>query len=158
MSALVIIILLILTGLLLIAVEFLVAPGITIAGIGGFLFIASGVYYGYTEFGSPIGHLIFLSTLVVTVGSIVLMLRSKTWKKTMLQTEIDSHVKAIREIGISVGNEGITTSRLTPIGKNKINDTFIEAKSQTGFIDQKVPVQVVKVDKTNVIVKPLNKK
>jgi membrane-bound ClpP family serine protease len=154
---LVIIILLILTGIFLFAVEFLLIPGITIAGIGGFLFIAAGIYFGYNEYGSPTGHYIFAASLTLTVAGLYFMLRGKTWKRTMLNTNIDGKVPEIDTLEINVGDHAITTSRLAPIGKIKINDTFIEAKSQTGFIDQKTEVEIVKVLKTNVIVKPINK-
>lgn len=154
--ALIIIVLLILTGLLLLVVEFLIAPGITIAGIGGLLFIGGGVYYGYSELGTPAGHFIMAGTLIVTVAAIALMLRSKTWKKTMLNTDIEGHIPDVSDLGVKIGDQGITISRLTPIGKIKINDNFIEAKSQTGFIDQKKVVEVVKVLRTNVIVKLIN--
>ncbi|MFB6319521.1 NfeD family protein [Saccharicrinis sp. FJH54] len=154
---LVIIILLILTGILLFAVEFLLIPGITIAGIGGFLFIAAAIYFGYDEYGTPGGHYIFASALVLTVGGLYLMLRGRTWKRSMLSTSVDGKVPEINTLDVKVGDHAITISRLAPIGKIKINDTFIEAKSLTGFIDQRTEVEIVKVMKTNVIVKPVNK-
>ena len=154
---LIIIILLIVTGILLFAIEFLLIPGITVAGIGGFLFIAAGIYFGYAEYGTPTGHYIFAASLVLTVSGLYFMLRGKTWKRTMLNTNIDSKIPEINVLEVKVGDHAVTTSRLAPIGKIKINDTFIEAKSQSGFIDQKTEVEVVKVMKTNVIVKPVKK-
>ncbi|MFB6341069.1 NfeD family protein [Saccharicrinis sp. FJH62] len=154
---LLIIILLIVTGIFLFAVEFLLIPGITIAGIGGFLFIAAGIYFGYAEYGTPIGHYIFAASLVLTASGLYFMLRGKTWKRTMLNTNIEGKVPEINALEVKIGDHAITTSRLAPIGKIKINDTFMEAKSQSGFIDQKTEVEIVKVFKTNVIVKPVKK-
>lgn len=153
---LLIIVLLILTGIFLLAVEFLLVPGITVAGIGGLLFIAGGIYFGYAEYGTPEGHYIFAGSLLLTSVGIYFMLRGKTWKKTMLNTNIEGHIPDVADLDVHVGDKGITSSRLTPIGKIKINDTFMEAKSQTGYIDEKTDIEVVKVLKTSVIVKPIN--
>ena len=51
------IILLILLGLLLLLIEFAVIPGVTIAGIGGFLLLAASVYIAFKELGTAAGLL-----------------------------------------------------------------------------------------------------
>jgi membrane-bound ClpP family serine protease len=50
------IIALIVLGLFLLVVEFFMIPGITIAGIGGFLIIIYSVYSAYTNYGTTAGH------------------------------------------------------------------------------------------------------
>ncbi|MCC8142562.1 MAG: NfeD family protein [Tannerellaceae bacterium] len=55
-------------------------------------------------------------------------------------------------MGSNPGDEGITLSRLAPIGKATINGIVVEAKSEEGFIDEEVPLVVVHVDGYNVIV------
>jgi membrane-bound ClpP family serine protease len=154
--SLLIIILLILTGILLLLVEILLIPGITVAGIGGVLFVGAGIFYGYNSYGTEGGNLIAFSTLLIVLVSIVLALRSKTWKKTVLEADISGKIQSVSELDIKVGDKAITSSRLAPMGKIKINNTFIEAKSASGFIDEKTEVEVVKVLNTNVIVKPIN--
>ena len=154
--SLLIIILLILTGILLLLAEILLIPGITVAGVGGVLFVVAGIFFGYNEYGSVGGNIIAFSTFLLVLLSVVLALRSKTWKKTVLDTDITGKIQSVSELDIKVGDQGITSSRLAPMGKIKINKTFIEAKAASGFIDEKTPVEVVKVLNTNVIVKPIN--
>lgn len=51
-----IIVFLMLVAIVLILLEIFLLPGITIAGVGGFLFAASGVIYAYTV-GETAGHI-----------------------------------------------------------------------------------------------------
>lgn len=151
-----IIILLILTGILLLILEVFVFPGITIAGIGGFILAASGVYMAYAQFGQTTGNIVLVSTIVTATVVIILALRSKTWDKLMLKTQLTESVEPINEEQIQPGDQGITITRLNPMGKVRINDIDMEARCPDSFVDPQVPIEVVKVFKTYVIVKPLN--
>ncbi|MFC2104247.1 NfeD family protein [Bacteroidota bacterium] len=150
------IILLIILGIILFYVEFLIIPGVTIAGIAGFILIAVGIYFGYKEFGSPGGHYIVGATAVISFLSVILMLRSKTWEKIALKAKIDSKSTSLLENDINVGDSGESVTRLNPYGKVLINDKFYEAKSTNSFIDPKTKIEVKKIDGTHLIVKPLN--
>ena len=56
-------------------------------------------------------------------------------------------------MGAVAGNEGITQSRLNPIGKVFINNLIVEAKSINGeMIDEDTAVIVNKVDWSNILV------
>jgi len=149
------IIFLIILGVILFYVEFLIIPGVTIAGIAGVICIVVGVFFGYKEFGSPIGHYILLSTAIVSIFSVIIMLRSDTWRKIGLNTKIDSKVSASLENEVPIGTEGLTVTRLNPYGKVQIADKLYEAKSSDAFIDPKSKIQVKKVEGSQIIVKPL---
>jgi membrane-bound ClpP family serine protease len=71
-----------------------------------------------------------------------------------LHTEVGSKLTSSRDLGIDPGDEGVTLSRLAPIGKACIKDITVEAKSMGEFIDEDVPVTVVRVEGYNVVVKP----
>ena len=49
------IIILIVLGILLFVIEFLLVPGVTIAGIGGLILTVFGVYKAFNDFGTTIG-------------------------------------------------------------------------------------------------------
>ncbi len=151
-----IIILLIITGILLIVLEVLVIPGIAIAGIGGVLFMAGGVYYAYSSLGSKAGNITLVASIVSFVIILVWVLRSKTWDKAELHTNIDGIAHDHVTDGIQVGDQGTTISRLAPMGKIRINDKVIEAKSITGYINPNEKIEVLKIQTTNVIVKLIN--
>jgi len=156
MSALVII-LIILLGLFLFILEFFVFPGVTIAGIGGFIFTAGGIFLAYDGYGATYGNIALISTLFVGVVMLVLSFRSKTWNKLMLHTNIDGQVSTVEESVVRVGDEGLAITRLNPIGKVRVNDEIIEGQCPGHFLDENTPVIVKEVYKTYVIVKPKNK-
>lgn len=87
-----VIIILILVGLALLVLEILVVPGTGVAGIIGFAVMAAGIWMAYTRQGVQAGHITLVVTLGVNLVGLVLALRSKTWKKAMLKTEIDLEV------------------------------------------------------------------
>lgn len=149
------IIFLIILGIILFYVEFLIIPGVTIAGISGAILIVVGVYFGYKEFGSPGGHYILLATAFLAILSVSIMLRSGTWKKMALDTNIIGTSSSSLEGEVQIGELGETVTRLNPYGKVSINNKFYEAKSSGSYIDQKVQIEVKKIDGSHLIVKPL---
>lgn len=147
----VIIAFLIIVAIVLVLLEIFLLPGITIAGVGGALFAIGGVIYAYSV--SPLTGHITLAAAVVSFGvAFAWLLRSKSFSKVALHTDVDSKLTSSRELGIEVGDEGITLSRLAPIGKARIKEITVEAKSIGDFIDENSPVVVVRVDGYNVIV------
>jgi len=152
------IILLILLGVVLFLVEFLIIPGVTIAGISGALVLGVAVFMSYKSFGTTIGTYTLLSVLVVSIITLALALRSRTWKRFMLKTNIDSKVEVgLEEQKIKPGDKGETVTRLAPIGMVRVNEITIEGKSIGGFLDPNTKIEVVKVLGTQVIVKPIKK-
>ena len=152
------IILLILLGVILFLVEFLIIPGVTVAGIGGALVMGAAVFMAYRTHGVTAGNYTLLAVLLISVASLVLALRSKTWRRFMLKTNIDSKVEVgLEDQKIKPGDKGETVTRLAPIGMVRVNDLVIEGKSIGGFLDPKTKVEVTKVLGTQIIVKPINK-
>lgn len=151
------IIFLIVIGIILILLEFLVIPGTTIAAIAGFILAGSGVYLSYSTYGTNAGHLVLGITVVSTVLAVVFSLRSKTWKKAMLDTEITGVANTYQMDKIAVGDTGKTMSRLAPMGKVMINDIIYEAKSFSQFVDPQTEIEILKIENNIIIVKPLNK-
>ena len=113
-------------GLLFLILEILVIPGVGIAGVIGFILIAVGVWQSYAAYGAMAGHLVLAGTFVLTVVTLVLSLRGRTWKKLMLSTNIDGKVNTIDLSKIKAGDTGKTVSRLAPMGKAIINGEFFE--------------------------------
>jgi membrane-bound ClpP family serine protease len=150
------IILLILLGVVLFLVEFLIIPGVTIAGIGGALVLGMSVFMAYRTYGTTAGNYTLLAVLVISIITLALALRSKTWRRFMLKTNIDSKVEVgLEDQKIKPGDQGETVTRLAPIGMVRVNEITVEGKSIGGFLDPNTKVEVVKVLGTQVIVKPI---
>lgn len=150
------IILLIVLGILLFVVEFLLIPGVTIAGIGGAILMAVAVYMSYKTHGNTVGNYTLIATLILTLGGFAYALRAKTWRKLMLNKDIDGRVEVgLENNTIKVGDRGEAITRMAPVGKVMINGLVVEGKSQRGFLDEHTPVEVIKVLNTQVIIKPI---
>lgn len=149
------IVFLIVLGIILFYVEFLIIPGVTIAGVSGAILIIVGIYLGYKDFGTPDGHYILGLTALISVLSVILMLRSKTWEKLALNAKIEGKSSSPLDSEIKIGDSGETVTRMNPYGKVLINSKFYEAKSSSSYIDPKIKIEVKKIDGSHLIVKPL---
>jgi len=151
-----IVIVLCIIGIILILVEIFLIPGFTITGIAGAAFSIGGVVYAFRSLGTTAGVITLLS-IVAMVGIVfVYLVKSKALDRIALKTDIDSTVAAKELPAISEGDKGITLSRLNPIGKVKVNNITMEAKTLSGFIDENTPVTIIKVSPTQLIVTTTN--
>lgn len=151
------IILLICLGLLLLLIEFAVIPGVTIAGIGGFILLGISVYIAFIEYGTGIGFLTLAFVLFASPAIIYYLLQSRTGKKIILETLIDSKVESNISERIQVGDIGKSVGRLAPSGKVKVQGEIVEALSTGGFVDHNIEVKVIKILSNKIIVEPVNK-
>ncbi len=150
------IVLLIILGIVLLWVEFLVVPGITVAGIGGVLLIVTGIYLSYSLHGSSAGNYVLFGSALFMFTSVYFSLKSRTWRRTMLESKLEGRVNTF-DVGIvKPGDTGKTVTRLGPIGRVEINGVFYEAKSTDSIIDSETDITVVKVLSDKLIVKPTN--
>lgn len=152
------IILLIVLGLVLLLIEFAVIPGVTIAGIGGFLMLAASVYIAFTEYGTFAGFITLAVVLIAAPWMIYYFFKSKSGKKMILESKVEGKVDGINLEKIKIGDVGKAIGRLAPTGKVKVNDEVVEAQSTGSFIDQQTEIIVVKVLTNKIIVEPVNKK
>jgi membrane-bound ClpP family serine protease len=153
-----IIIILIILGILLFVIEFLLVPGVTIAGIGGLVLTVFGVYKAFNDFGSTVGVWVLIGTILLSVFVIIMSLRARTWNRLMLKTDVKGTVdKDLTEDQVRPGDTGTTLTRLAPMGKILVNDLVREAKSTEGYIDEHTDIQIVSIEGTRISVKPVKK-
>ena len=144
---------LIMIGLIFLILEILVVPGTTVVGIVGFILMGIGIWQTYIMYGAPIGHYVLGGSAVLTVGALVLSLRSKTWNRAMLHTELTGKTNVYDDAHIKPGDTGKAVSRLVPMGKAYINDDFFEVRSSGEFIDQETEIIVTKIEFNKIFVK-----
>jgi membrane-bound ClpP family serine protease len=153
-----IIIILIVLGILLFVIEFLLVPGVTIAGIGGLILTTFGVYKAFSDFGATVGIWVLIGTILLSVFVIAMSLRARTWNRLMLKTNISGSVDTnLTEQQVKTGDRGTTLTRLAPMGKILVNDLVREAKSIEGFVDEHSEIEIVSVEGTRISVKPIKK-
>jgi len=137
-------------------VEFLVIPGITIAGIGGFLLIAGGVFCGYYFHTVSTGNYILAGTGVSTVAIFITALKVKTWQRFGLKSTIDGKVRGIDKELLQPGTVGKTVSRLAPIGKAFIDEKLYEVRSDGTYIDNDEAIIITRIEGNKIFVEIKN--
>lgn len=151
-------IILIVLGILLFVIEFLLVPGVTVAGVGGLILNAVGVIMVFMQKGPETGMWVLLGTVLLSAFVIGMSLRARTWKHLMLNTNMDGTVDTdLTEDQVKPGDRGETLTRLAPMGKIRINDLVREAKSTVGFVDEHTEIEVVEVEGVKISVKPVKK-
>ena len=142
-------------GILLIIAEIVLFPGIFVAGTLGLLAMAGSCWLAFDQFGQTAGLITIAVNILLAVISTVLTLRSRTWKKLSLHTEIDSRTDSKPEDkGIAVGSDGKTITRLAPMGKVLFGDVAVECTARNGLIDPGQDVTVILIDDNKIYVKP----
>ena len=150
----IIVISVIVLGILFMLIEIFLLPGISIAGIAGAIFIIGGIVYAYTFAGSTAGNITLVASGVAMGASFVWLVKSKSLRRISLETNIEDKVDNSYLKLISVGDTGVSVSRLNPIGKVLVNDIVLEGKSSDGeFIEEETEIEVVKVETYNILVK-----
>lgn len=128
-------------------------PGLGFAGILAAAMTLAVLYFSFLV--SP-----YLSVVLFSIGVLAFILgfwylsKSKFIEKNSLHKTIDgrspSHVNDIVE-----GMEGITLSRLTLTGNIQLGSLICEASSDGGFIDEGMPVIVVRKEGNKIFVRPV---
>ncbi|MGB4205929.1 MAG: NfeD family protein [Bacteroidales bacterium] len=150
------IILLFLIGLVLLLIEMLIIPGATVFGLLGFGALAASIWQAYASHGTPEGHYFLIGAIIFTVVLLAFALKSKTWKKAMLDSEVKSKVNVVEPEKVKPGDEGKTISRLAPAGKAYINGEYYEVHSLGEYIEPQSDIVVVQVEFSKIIVKLKN--
>lgn len=140
-------------GLLFIIAEILFVPG-GVLGIFGVLVLLFGIYYGFSYGGNSRGAVVLGITFIITIGSIIYAVRSKTWKKVSLETTMGQKFNVNSDNHIEKGAEGRAITRLNPMGKARFGDETVEVISASGFLDEKTKIYVHKTEGSKIYVKP----
>ena len=152
---LLIVIVLCLVGVLLILAEIFLIPGITFAAIVGIAASIGGIYYAFSRLGLLAGFIALFVVLLIIGIACAYLIKSKAIDRIALKADIDSTITSGETLDIAVGDEGVTLSRLNPIGKVQVKDSIMEGKSMDTFIDERTPVVVTHVSPNQLIVKKM---
>lgn len=151
-----IILFLIFLGIVLLLIELTILPGITIAGVGGFLLFGYSIYLAFSEYGNTAGFLTLTFVLIAAPTFVILLFKGKSGKKMMLKTVLRGTTNEINEDKVKVGDIGVTIGRLAPMGKIKVNNEVVEVRSTGTFVNPGEKVRIIQIEKSLITVEPLN--
>ena len=145
---------LILVGLVLIFAEILIIPGVGVAGILGLLSISGSCFYAFHQIGTTAGVIVTAVNAALLVALTIWVLRAKTWKRLTLETTVDGKA-IVSDATVSVGERGVTVTRLAPMGMVRFGGESVEVKALEGMIDPGVDVEVVMIEDKRIYVQPV---
>ena len=145
--------LIVLVATLLLVVEVMLIPGFGFTGILGAAAMIGAVAYSFFVIGSLAGWITLLVTIAICVALFVWALYGKSLDKVALKKKIESTVKEDELARFSVGDKGVSRTRLALIGEAEINGLIVEVKSESGLIDEGRPVEVVRISGDTVFVR-----
>lgn len=150
-----IIIIVIIAGLALVALEIVALPG-AICGIVGGLTVIVGIWQSYANYGTTAGIITLLCSIAVLVIMMAILIKSGTWKRFSLKESSDGKTNQVDTSSIHVGSQGLCISRLAPAGKAQFGDEITEVHSLGEFIDQNSRIEVVDIEGYRIIVKKID--
>lgn len=152
------VIFLLLLGVVFLLGEMFFLPGITIAGLFGVAFSGAGIYLSYSYFGSDVGNMLFLVSVLVNALAFFYSFRSGLWKKFALNKVINSRVNEEDPLYLlNEGDIGIATTTLRPVGMVEVNGHRFEMSSDAGMIDVGKPVKIVRIDGRKILVEEIKR-
>lgn len=137
-------------GYLLMLMELFV-PG----GILGILGIGAVVYGCWLAFalGPAWGAASILLSLAIAVVTVVLVVRSRTARKLVLDSRPSKEWRAQdRELEGLIGETGITVSPLRPAGIADVGGRRLDVVTDSEFLDAGVPIRICEVEGPRVVV------
>jgi Membrane-bound serine protease (ClpP class) len=144
---------LIVVGLLLLAAELIILPGFGVAGILGIVSLVASCWISFVYIGNTAGIIVIAVCVLLVIISTIFVLRSKTWRKLTLNTNIDAKVDTTPEQkGIKVGDFGKAITRLAPSGKIEIGGEVIEVFTRDSIIEPGNNVIISELDGNKIFV------
>jgi Membrane-bound serine protease (ClpP class) len=144
---------LIIIGLILLSIELLIIPGFGIAGILGITSLIGACYFAFAGFGTIVGMIVMLGIIALVIIGVLFIMRTDTWKKISLKTNIDSKVDDSPDVkGLTVGLHGKTITRLAPGGQVIFDNKIVEVYTRDGLIEPGKEVEISSIEDNRIFV------
>lgn len=144
-----------LAGVALLVVEVFV-PGFGLPGISGVVLIIVGIVLTWNQYGTAAGLSVMLIALALAGISVSISIKSAAHGKisrSELILKDETPVAENEDLSALLGQEGMTTSVLSPVGTAEINGVRLEVISECAYLAKDVPVQVYRIEGNHIIVR-----
>lgn len=154
MTALVVVLLL--TGFVLLAVELVVIPGFGVAGILGAIALLVGSILSFRQYGALWGGAAVVGTIVLCIVTIIVLGKSRVGKSLALKRSAKSRAAVPEELETWVGKEGVAESMLRPSGSALFGDIRMTVLTESQFLAKGTRIQVLRVEGGKLVVEPVD--
>ena len=119
--------------------------------------MAGSIFYAFVQLGSAAGWITLLVGGMISIALFLWALYGNSIDKVALKKNIKSTVKTVDMSIFSVGDRGVTKTRLALIGEAVIKGQVVEVKSEAGFINENEEVEVIRVSDDSLFVVKVDK-
>ena len=144
--------LLLLFGLLFVAAEVIFIPGTTVVGFVGFALLVVGIWLGYRDLGTPLGHYALVGVIVLAGLIVYAGLRPKNLARVVLNSVNDTSVHDARRPVVAPGTVGHTLSALRPAGTALFGTERREVVTRGEFVPTGSEVRVLGIEHNRIVV------
>jgi membrane-bound ClpP family serine protease len=153
MSIVLLVVLLMIVGLVLLAVEILVIPGFGVVGILGCVLILAACAVAWVELGPGYG-LLALATGIGASGLLFWVFPKTKTGRAMVLEEVQRGRAASTRLAELTGLEGRALTPLRPAGSAEIGDRTVDVITDGVYVEAGAAVRVVRVEGARVLVEP----
>ena len=154
MSLTLLVVLLMVVGVVLLALEILVIPGFGLVGLLGCAAILAACAVAWVGLGAVYGLLALGAGIAAAAVLLWLFPRTSVGRAMVLQTTQRGARGADARLLELVGREGRALTPLRPSGSVEIGDRTIDVVTDGVYVVPGAPVRVVKVEGARVLVEP----
>ena len=130
--------------------------GVFIVGILGVVFMVLGITLSHLYFGSDIGITVLVGTILMLIIAFYYALTQETWAfiASRKNSTLDADETPV-EVGLILGQEGLTLSALRPIGTAQFGNDSFEVRTFGKYLDNNSIVYIAKIDRRKIYVKAI---
>lgn len=150
----VLIALLMISGIVLLAIEFFLVPGFSVPGIGGIVLIGFGVYKAAMAYGVNGAIIATVAGLAAAGFLIWASLRSRMLSRVGLRKDARGY-RAVDDYAILKNQRGITVTPCRPAGIALIGDRRCDVVTDGEYIPADTQVVVTSVEGARIVVAPI---
>lgn len=147
---------LVISALLLLLVELFIIPGSSLAAFLSAVCLVWAVAYAFVNISATAGIITLVIALILGFFVLSVLMRSKTLDKVALKEDVAATVDRSAAEQVQVGDKGHAITRLALIGNASINGHVVEVRSADGFLNEKTPVEVIRITDNEIVVKETN--
>lgn len=149
------IIILMLLGLFLLFYEVYFIPGTSVIGVIGGILCIFAIVLIFRKFGNIPGYISLFLTVLAVFILVLVGARNKVWQRISNQNILTSKTNIVEQDEIKPGLKGYAVSDIRHIGTGRFNDLNYIVQTDGENIQKGTPIEVVKVNVTKIIVKPI---
>lgn len=139
-------------GILFLAIEIFVTPGVGVKGLIGLLLIVTAVVIAFQQHGPAKGSLVLGMAIVVLVAG-GWIAKVTVGKRLVLNESLPEDPAPLADLAGLVGATGVALSPLRPSGIARFEERRVDVTAESEFIEAGSPVTIVEIQGNKVLVK-----